>query len=550
LFFFEKVRSKKKKKKKKKKNCKMDIILVKFLCLFALFLVAGAFAGMPLLLRNVSKGRRDFILMLGNAFAGGVFFASGFLHLIQEANEALESDVDFDAFNVSFALASLGFAVTFFIEKVAFSETNESSRNNSALAVAKSDDHAQQTLKHGHDATTHSLSTTNDGDENEVKKKKKRHHRRHHKHSHGHRRRRHSDSDRPLLINRAQHGAVVAEGDAMTNLHADFDHHHHHHHHRDDHGHGSEATTPHRHSDGSRATEKAMMLDAHSSSPAHQQRRSLSSSSASFSSSGGDDDDNDNDDDDNDDDVALLPTTVAPLGYQGAELRLSHNGDDDGDGDGVVHHHHHSHDHHSHHGHDDEKHHHHHHHHGHSDDDGHDHTEHVMALSGTRVSLMAYLLVFILSFHSVIAGFVIGLQSKSAAVIAPFLAIVAHKWCEAFALGVSLLRQQVPMRNFIKAVAIYSCMVPLGIVLGMIIQVALDSAGMSNAGEIVTAVFTAFAGGTFIYVAVVDILVEEFARPASRRTRYIQFALAIGGYLVMLGLLAGFGDDHDDQNDP
>jgi hypothetical protein len=47
----------------------------------------------PLIISNrVSASTRDKFLSFGNAFAGGIFLAGGFVHLLAEANTVLHSD--------------------------------------------------------------------------------------------------------------------------------------------------------------------------------------------------------------------------------------------------------------------------------------------------------------------------------------------------------------------------------------------------------------------------------------------------------------------------
>mmetsp|Transcript_30350 Transcript_30350/g.29685 ORF Transcript_30350/g.29685 Transcript_30350/m.29685 type:complete len:85 (+) Transcript_30350:514-768(+) len=61
---------------------------------------------------------------------------------------------------------------------------------------------------------------------------------------------------------------------------------------------------------------------------------------------------------------------------------------------------------------------------------------------------------------------------------------------------------------------IYSFSTPIGVVLGMI---------MSGLSEMVDIVFMSMAGGTFLYVACSEIIVEEFSLPGQRIWKMLAF---------------------------
>jgi len=117
------------------------------------------------------------------------------------------------------------------------------------------------------------------------------------------------------------------------------------------------------------------------------------------------------------------------------------------------------------------------------------------------------LLFLVLSVHSVIEGMALGVQWSIAGTIDIAVAITAHKWVESFALGVSMVREEMPLRRMVVLALSYALMTPLGGVLGMLLLSSLTD----GAGGVFTAIVTAIAGGTFMYVAVIDILLSEFA---------------------------------------
>jgi hypothetical protein len=63
---------------------------------------------------------------------------------------------------------------------------------------------------------------------------------------------------------------------------------------------------------------------------------------------------------------------------------------------------------------------------------------------------------------------------------------------------------------------------PIGLVIGSTVYMVLDG----DAGQVITAILTAIASGTFVYVAIVDILLDEFT---TARDKYLKFVLVRRG---------------------
>ncbi|MCH9722219.1 MAG: ZIP family metal transporter [Actinomycetia bacterium] len=138
-----------------------------------------------------------------------------------------------------------------------------------------------------------------------------------------------------------------------------------------------------------------------------------------------------------------------------------------------------------------------------------------------------YLLLVTLSIHSIIAGMALGAQSTFAGLLVILMAVAAHKSAAGFALGVSLHRVGTDPSRARAIVAGFSLMTPLGIVLGTGISALLDSTGE----QMFEALFDAIAAGTFLYIASMDIIREEFI-PA-RDDRRIRWVWAAAGLTLM-----------------
>ena len=142
------------------------------------------------------------------------------------------------------------------------------------------------------------------------------------------------------------------------------------------------------------------------------------------------------------------------------------------------------------------------------------------ALSSSRVP---YALLLALSVHSIIAGIALGAQDTAASAVLIFVAILAHKSSAAFALGVSLLRCSLPKARARGLLAIFALSTPAGILTGA----ALGGLLRSRDGSYFDATFLSLAAGTFIYIAAVDILQDEFLQPGGRLAKWLVAALAV-----------------------
>ena len=107
------------------------------------------------------------------------------------------------------------------------------------------------------------------------------------------------------------------------------------------------------------------------------------------------------------------------------------------------------------------------------------------------------MLAVILIIHSLIEGAVLGINTTLATAAVIFIAIIAHKGSESFALAVILNRNQIILKRIIIIVGLFSLMTPLGILFGA----SLASGLPLNEEHLLTAGFNAFAAGTFLYMS-------------------------------------------------
>ncbi|KAK1929238.1 Zinc transporter ZIP1 [Phytophthora citrophthora] len=153
---------------------------------------------------------------------------------------------------------------------------------------------------------------------------------------------------------------------------------------------------------------------------------------------------------------------------------------------------------------------------------------------------VAMVLFIALSFHSVLEGLGIGAQTETAWGV--FMAIIMHKGLAAFALGSGLVQSAMPVTHVMLYMVVFSFMSIIGIVVGWII--AADSSEDSAAAGICVAL----ASGTFIYVAVMEVIPQEFPRHShggddghghqQKSKVTLQKSLALVAGYAIFGLLA------------
>ena len=147
-------------------------------------------------------------------------------------------------------------------------------------------------------------------------------------------------------------------------------------------------------------------------------------------------------------------------------------------------------------------------------------------VEGPSSALAPYILLLVLSFHSIIAGASLGAERTMTGSIVLFVAIFAHKGSAAFALGISLVRSPTLKAKTRKLIILFSIMTPLGVMIGAGINHFLED----RAGQIIEGVFDALASATFIYVATIEIIGPEFK---GHKKLFSKFAFLIAGLATM-----------------
>lgn len=136
---------------------------------------------------------------------------------------------------------------------------------------------------------------------------------------------------------------------------------------------------------------------------------------------------------------------------------------------------------------------------------------------------ISYFMVVILSIHSVLEGFVLGVELNPKYEMSLFIAIMAHKGAAAFSVITNMLTNHISRHKSIIALVLFSLATPIGILLG---KNLLDTHWI-EANQYIQSHFDAMAAGTFIYLAI--------SHNPSRKVKHhtINIGLSILGFLAM-----------------
>ena len=145
----------------------------------------------------------------------------------------------------------------------------------------------------------------------------------------------------------------------------------------------------------------------------------------------------------------------------------------------------------------------------------------------------AYILTMVLGLHSLLAGIALGIEGSAIVGLAIVIAILAHKGAAAFSLAVSFVKAGMARKRAWGLIATFSTVTPLGILIGSLLGSALPE----RPGEIVEGIFDALAAGSFLYIAAIDIIHEEFGE--GEHSHIPAFAALLAG-LCLMAVLAIF----------
>lgn len=162
-----------------------------------------------------------------------------------------------------------------------------------------------------------------------------------------------------------------------------------------------------------------------------------------------------------------------------------------------------------------------------------DHAHHSHGLNIQQLSRSSPLrlvgLVFALCTHSIFEGLALGLQEEGDKVVSLFLGVAIHETLVAVALGVSMARSSLPLKDAVKMAVTVSLMIPLGISIGLGIESA-----QNTASSITSLLLQGVAAGTFLFITFFEILAKELE---DKNNRLLKVLCLVLGYAALAGLV-------------
>ena len=149
------------------------------------------------------------------------------------------------------------------------------------------------------------------------------------------------------------------------------------------------------------------------------------------------------------------------------------------------------------------------------------------------VNMSAWMLAGILSIHAFIAGAALGISDTIASVSILFIAILAHKGFESFALALELHRNWHKSYKTKITLFFFAFVTPLGIVLASMIERLFTT----QTANLITCLFSSFAAGSFIYIGTLHMGHDHFHPHMDTSSRYYKMLLTIAG-MVAMGVIA------------
>lgn len=143
-------------------------------------------------------------------------------------------------------------------------------------------------------------------------------------------------------------------------------------------------------------------------------------------------------------------------------------------------------------------------------------------------NLSSFLLVLLLSIHSLAEGAAIGASNNLIETSMIFFAVIAHKGSESFALAVNLHRHLISITNIKKIILFFSLITPLGIFIASLVTYLLQT----GSGSLLNAILNAITAGTFLYLGTEHIL--ECDQPFEHHNEIL--ALIVG--IAMMAVIA------------
>lgn len=130
-----------------------------------------------------------------------------------------------------------------------------------------------------------------------------------------------------------------------------------------------------------------------------------------------------------------------------------------------------------------------------------------------------YVLMIALGIHSIFEGLATGITDNEERIEQLIIGIVLHKGAAGMSLGISMVKNFPGQKALIiKLLLLFASFTPFGVTLGWLLELK---------GENTANLVSAFAAGTFVYIACTEIISEEFSKPDNKKMKLTFFLMGV-----------------------
>lgn len=155
---------------------------------------------------------------------------------------------------------------------------------------------------------------------------------------------------------------------------------------------------------------------------------------------------------------------------------------------------------------------------------------HMEGIRTSKSKIQTYVFVFCLSLHSLLEGLGMSGKNNSTDLFRFLAGLFAHKWIEAFALGVTVLGARFSNLESFFLMGFYAILTPLGIALGMLSDYFAETPELGQRA-VSEYVMNGAAAGSFLFVSCIEMIPPEFhTKNQSTPAKFMAVTL---GFVVM-----------------
>jgi len=146
--------------------------------------------------------------------------------------------------------------------------------------------------------------------------------------------------------------------------------------------------------------------------------------------------------------------------------------------------------------------------------------------------MSALIFLLTLSIHSFVVGLSSGASSDEdlQSFGITFFGLIVHKASASTAMGITMRKANLSKRHALSLLFLFGCSTPTGVLVGVFLS---DNLG-DSASQYLTAIFLSIGAGSFIYLAIMENLMEEFMESQSwKKSKYLA---CVFGFGIMAGL--------------